>query len=358
MSNCYEEFRNGLKSYAKYELFNKPVEVEVEKLKCEELAGKLPMYKGFKKFCYMLSKNIKSVCKSLEYNQSSQENCELLNYWLYDALIKIKFLNDEKNITESPLIEKISELWNASNCNNNCGLNKYSISTKDFKNLKELFDYSKHYLAIEYNKQHHEEEQCRKQYCSYLKKVENIYNIVKPLCTAQNDKPYCEILRKIPENKIPSVFLQSYECTDDEINDDFIKYEEIFTKPLLAAAFEDTDNPSVEQQTGDLFPQLTIGQRQYSPEEPTQYTLEGTSSISPVKVGLSLTGISFFPLLLIYKFTPAGNLLRRVINKKLEANYNTGEIPSGDWFSISRAHQNDIQSNREFNVLYQNMEKK
>ncbi|CAG9475294.1 unnamed protein product [Plasmodium vivax] len=350
MTNCYEEFRNGLKSYAKYELFNKPVEVEVEKLKCEELAGKLPMYKGFKKFCYMLSKNIKSVCKPLEDIQISQENCEFLNYWLYDALIKINFLNDEENISESLLIENISELWDASNCNNNCGLNKYSISTKDFKNLKELFDYSKHYLAIEYNKQHHEEEQCRKQYCSYLKKVENIYNIVKPLCTAQNDKPYCEILKSIPETKNPSVFLKGYNCKTEEMNEDYIKYEKIFTKPLLPSAFEDPDYPSDEQQTGDTFPKQFSDQRQNS--------TDGSSSNSPVKVGLSLTGISFFPLLLIYKFTPAGNFLRRIINQKIGTNYNTGEIPSGDWISITRAHQNDIQANREFNVLYHNMEKK
>ncbi|VUZ99352.1 PIR protein [Plasmodium vivax] len=350
MEECNSDFRNALKSYAIYNVFNKPVEVDGENRKCEELSTKLHTNKNFKKFCYMLSKNVTKVCEFLELPNSTSENCEFLNYWLYDALIKINFLNDENIKSQSSLMDKISELWDASNYNKKCDLIKYNINTTDFMHMKALYDYSKHISAIEDNHNNHKDEQCRKQYCSYMKKVKKVYGIVNPLCTPQNNKPYCEILRKIPQNKIPSVFLQNYECTDDEMNDDFIKYEKIFTNPLLASAFEDSDNPSVQQEAGDTFHQPISGQGQNSPE--------GSSSNSPVKVGLSLTGISFFPLLLIYKFTPAGNLLRRVINKKIGTNYNTGEIPSGDWFSISRAHQNDIQANREFNVLYQNMEKK
>ncbi|SCO74585.1 VIR protein [Plasmodium vivax] len=357
MEECYSDFRNALWSYTKYELFNNPIEVDGKNLKCEELSSKLRMNKSFKKFCYMLSKNIKNVCEIFVQGKTN-ENCEFLNYWLYDALIKIKFLNDEENISESPLIGYISELWDASNCNNSCGFKKYSISTKDFNNLKELYDYSKHILAIEDNHNNHKDEQCRKQYCSYMKKVKKVYGIVNPLCTPQNNKPYCEILRKIPQNKIPSVFLQNYECTDDEMNDDYIKYDKIFTKPLLASAFEDPDYPSVEQQTDATFPEPFNGQGQYSSEDQAQYSPEGSSSNSPVKVGLSLTGISFVPLFLIYKFTPAGNLLRRVINKNIGTNYNSQDMPSGDWFSISRVYQNDIQQNEKFNVLYQNMEKK
>ncbi|CAG9485779.1 unnamed protein product [Plasmodium vivax] len=350
MADCYDEFQSALKSYVKYEFFNKPVEEDFEKFKCDELSVKLPMIKGFKKFCYMLSKNIKSVCKSLEYHEGSPETCEFLNYWLYDALIKINFLKDEENISKSSIIEKITELWNSSSCNKKCDLFKYNMNATDFMHMKVLYDYSNHISAIEYNKNTHEDEQCRKQYCSYIKKVDDVYKLVESACNPKKDKAYCQILSTIPETKNPSVFLKGYNCKTEEMNEDYIKYEKIFTKPLLPSAFEDPDYPSDEQQTGDTFPKQFSDQRQNS--------TDGSSSNSPVKVGLSLTGISFFPLLLIYKFTPAGNFLRRIINQKIGTNYNTGEIPSGDWISITRAHQNDIQANREFNVLYHNMEKK
>ncbi|KMZ83546.1 hypothetical protein PVBG_00626 [Plasmodium vivax Brazil I] len=290
-----EEFRYALKSYAKYELFNNPVEVDGKNLKCEELSSKLRMNKSFKKFCYMLSKNIKNVCEIIVLTESTKENCEFLNYWLYDALIKINFLNDEKIISESSIMDKISELWDESNYNKKCDLTEYNTNTTDFMHTKVLYDYSKHILAIELNKNFHPDEQCRNQYCSYMKKVEKVYDIVKPVCDAKDDKLYCDILRTIPENKIPSILIKSYGCTIDEMNEDHIKDDKIFTNPLLASAFEDPDYTSDEQQYGDTFHQPIIGESQNSPE--------GSPSNSPVKVGLSLTGISFFPLLLIYKVT-------------------------------------------------------
>ncbi|KMZ91110.1 hypothetical protein PVMG_04882 [Plasmodium vivax Mauritania I] len=293
--NIYSDFRNALWSYTKYEILNNPVEVNGENLICEDLSSKLRMHKSFKKFCYMLSKNIKSVCKPLGGIQISEENCEFLNYWLYDALIKIKFLNDETNILESPLIEYISELWNASNCNNNCVFKKYSSSTKDLNILKELYDYSKNYSFIESNQQFHKDVQCQNQYCSYIKKVNNVYELAKSACDPKNDKAYCQILGTIPGDKIPQVFLDGYQCSNEEMNEDHIKDDKIFTNPLLASAFEDPDYTSDGQHTVDSLPQPIGDQRQNSSE--------GSSSNSPVKVGLSLTGISFFPLLLIYKVT-------------------------------------------------------
>ncbi|SCA60137.1 Plasmodium vivax Vir protein, putative [Plasmodium vivax] len=350
MTNCYEEFRGSLLSYTKYELFNKPVEVDGKNIECEELSSKLRMHKSFKKFCYMLSKNIEDVCKNFQDNQNSHDNCEFLNYWLYDALIRIKFINNGENISESSIMDKISELWDESKYNKKCNLTVYNINTTDFMRMKALYDYSKNYLAIETNKKWDPEEQCRNQYCSYIKKVDHVYKIAKSACNPKKDKAYCQILSIIPETKIPSVFLTDYKCTDADMNDDFIKYEKIFTNPLLASSFNVPDYPIAEQEMDKSF--------SHSPQASTEHSSEGSSSNSSVKVGLSTFGMSLVPLFLIYKFTPGGNFLRRVINQKIGTNYNTGEIPSGDWFSISRAHQNDIQANREFNVLYQNMENK
>ncbi|KMZ77062.1 hypothetical protein PVIIG_05243 [Plasmodium vivax India VII] len=167
-----------MKSYAIYDVFNKTVDVDGENRKCEELSTKLHTNKNFKKFCYMLSKNVTKVCEFLELPNSTSENCEFLNYWLYDALIKINFLNDENIKSQSSLMDKISELWDVSNYNKKCVLTKYNIITTDFMHMKELYDYSKHISAIEDNQSFHREQQYRKQYCSYIKKVKNIYDIL------------------------------------------------------------------------------------------------------------------------------------------------------------------------------------
>ncbi|KMZ91094.1 hypothetical protein PVMG_04866 [Plasmodium vivax Mauritania I] len=293
MGTCYDEFRDASVPYTKYELFNKPVEVENEKLICEELSSKLSRPKTFKKFCYMLSKNITEVCDIFVQPGKTNVNCEFLNYWLYDALIKIKFLKDEENISQSSIMDKISKLWDASNCITNCGLKKYSISANDFKNLKELYDYSKHILAIENNQKLHEDVQCRKQYCSYIKKVDNVYNLVKSACNPQNDKPYCQILRTIPESKIPSVFLEGYQCRDDEINEEYIKDEKIFSAPLLP----DPQETSITHSDSKISHSST----ENSPEDSYKDKPEDASSNSSVKVGLSSFGMSLIPLFLIYK---------------------------------------------------------
>ncbi|SCA83407.1 VIR protein [Plasmodium vivax] len=275
--------------------------------------------------------------------------CEPLNYWVYDTLIKNKLIKDEEDISKSAIINNLTKLWNFANCKQQCVLKKYEMSFTDFKNMKELYDYTNHYLTIDENKSIIDAIGCKKHYCSYINKVDKIYNSVKDLCPTSG-KPYCSLFSKIEQKNIPSVYLEQYGCTNTDIDDSLVKDEKIFSEPLLP----DPQEASITH---------TVLETSLSPAEPLpndsyQDAPESSSSNSPVKVGLSLTGISFFPLLLIYKFTPAGNFLRRIINQKIGTNYNTGEIPSGDWFSITRAHQNDIQANREFNVLYQNMEKK
>ncbi|SCO74573.1 VIR protein [Plasmodium vivax] len=284
---------------------------------------------------------------------SSSQNgdlCEPLNYWVYDTLIKNKLLKNEEDISKSEIINELPKLWDFSNCKQKCEFKKYEMGVTDFIYMKELYDYSKHYSAIEYNRKIPEDEQCRNQYCSYMKKVEKIYDIVKPVCDAKDDNLYCQILSTIPVDKIPKVFLEAYQCSNDEINEDYSKDDKIFSNPLLPPPQDEPITPTGLETSPSPTQLSSKGSYQDAPQDP--------SSNSSVKVGLSTFGMSLVPLFLIYKFTPGGNFLRRIINQKIGTNYNTGEIPSGDWFSISRAHQNDIQANREFNVLYQNMEKK
>ncbi|CAG9475303.1 unnamed protein product [Plasmodium vivax] len=345
MSECDKELRQNLISYVQYEFFNRQDNLDGNNQICENMSAQGNMPQNFKKFCYILSKNIKEVCKTMNNLSQNSGYCEPLNYWVYDTLIKNELIKNEEDISKSEIINELPKLWDLSNFKQMCEFKKYKMSTTDFRYMNELYDYSKHYSAIEYNQNNPKDEQCRNQYCSYMKKVEKIYDIVKPVCDAKDDNLYCDILRTIPENKIPSALLKSYECKIHEINEDYIKDEKIFTKPLLP--------PPQDESINSLVLETSTSAKGSYKDKP-----EDASSNPSVKVGLSTFGMSLVPLFLIYKFTPGGNFLRRIINKKIGTNYNTGEIPSGDWFSISREHQNDIQTNREFNVLYQNIEKK
>ncbi|SCA60142.1 VIR protein [Plasmodium vivax] len=285
-------------------------------------------------------------------NNLSQNSgyCEPLNYWVYDTLIKNELLNNKKDISESEIIKELPKIWDHYSCMQNCILKKYEMSATDFTYMKELYDYTNHYLTIDGHKGTVEVFGCKKYYCSYIDKVDKIYNIVNGLCSSSPSKPYCSLFSKIQQENIPSEYLKQYGCTETDIDDSLVKDEKTFSAPLLPDPQEKSITRSVSE--------TSFSSTETSPEGSFQDAPEDPSSNSSVKVGLSTFGMSLVPLFLIYKFTPGGNFLRRIINQKIGTNYNTGEIPSGDWFSISRAHQNDIQANREFNVLYQNMEKK
>ncbi|CAI7722632.1 PIR protein [Plasmodium vivax] len=344
-----KELRENLLRYLQYEFFNRHANLDGNIQICKELSDKGNMPKNFKNFCYILSKNIKELCKTVNSLPQKGDLCEPLNYWVYDTLIKNELLNNKEDISQSAIINEISELWNFTHCKQNCEFKKYNMSFTDFKYMKELYDYTSHYLTIDKYKDKIDIIGCKKRYCSYIKRVDKIYNIVKDLCPSSG-KLYCSLFSEIQQENIPSEYLKQYGCTETDIDDSLVKDEKIFSAPLLPDPQEASITPSDSK--------TSLSSTENSPEDSYKDAPEDPSSNSSVKVGLSTFGMSLVPLFLIYKFTPGGNFLRRIINQKIGTNYNTGEIPSGDWFSISRAHQNDIQTNREFNMLYQNMEKK
>ncbi|VUZ99334.1 PIR protein [Plasmodium vivax] len=345
-----KELRETLLRYMQYEKFNRHVKPDGNNQICEKLSVETNMPKKFKNFCYILSKNIEEACITMNSLPQKSGLCEPLNYWVYDTLIKNELIKDEEDISKSEIINELPKLWAYYNCMQNCKLNKYNMSVTDFKYMKELYDYTNHYLTIDENKSIIDAIGCKERYCSYINKVDKIYNTVKGLCAFSSGKPYCSLFSEIRQDNIPSVYLKLYRCSNTDIDDSLVQDEKIFTKPLLP----DPQDESITASDSEI----SLSPNQLSPKGSFQDAPEDPSSNSSVNVGLSTFGMSLVPLFLIYKFTPGGNFLRRIINQKIGTNYITGEIPSGDWFSISRAHQNDIQENRKFNVLYQNMEKK
>ncbi|KMZ95983.1 hypothetical protein PVNG_02832 [Plasmodium vivax North Korean] len=294
-----EELRTSLILYPRYEFFNKNVEVEDQNVECEKLSTELPMYRNLKNLCYKLSRNINVLCRPLSESLEKNVYCNNLNYWLYDILIKSKLTNNEVNILKSEIINVLRKLWDTTNCKQICKLKEYNMNTEEFGYMKELYDYSKHYEIIEDYTRNRVAVGCKKQYCSYINKVDQIYKKVDQICPSEKDKPYCTIYNNIPKDKKPSEFFSQYECTQNDVDESLVDYAKIFGKEFQILEYDHDYR----------FPVSTMASGQELPDAPTeqlsdvqsQSASEKSPSNKSVKVGLSLFGMSSIPLFLIYK---------------------------------------------------------
>ncbi|KMZ89679.1 hypothetical protein PVMG_06233 [Plasmodium vivax Mauritania I] len=276
-----------------YEKFNRHVKPDGNNQICEKLSVETNMPKKFKNFCYILSKNIEEACITMNSLPQKSGLCEPLNYWVYDTLIKNELLNNKKDISESEIIKELPKIWDHYSCMQNCILNKYNMSVTDFKYMKELYDYTSHYLTIDKYKSIIDAIGCKERYCSYINKVDKIYNIVNGLCSSSPSKPYCSLFSKIQQENIPSEYLKQYGCTETDIDDSLVKDEKIFSAPLLPDPQEKSITRSVSE--------TSFSSTETSPEGSFQDAPEDPSSNSSVNVGLSTFGMSLVPLFLIYK---------------------------------------------------------
>ncbi|SCA60171.1 VIR protein [Plasmodium vivax] len=359
MDDCDEVLRTSLFTYSQYNIFNQNVEVKDQNVECEKLSKEFTMYRNFKNFCQKLSGNIKNVCIFMSEpprkREPSQERetlqkevyCDNLNYWLYDILIKSKVPDNEKNILKSKIIHVFSKLWDTTNCNENCELSLYDIDTNDFGYMKELYDYSKSYKAMEYYTSNLDALECKSQYCSYINKVDKIYKIAEQKCSSAKDKPYCTIYDNIPKDKIPSEFFRQYKCTQNDVVESLVNDEKIFGTKFQILEYDNNYSSSVSSRVSG----------QDSPVALDQSTSEQSPSNNSAKVGLTLFGMSSIPLFLIYKFTPGGNFIRKLIRKNSGSMSISDNMSSQDWFGLSPEYQNDGLQNKRFEVLYQAMRK-
>ncbi|SCA60161.1 VIR protein [Plasmodium vivax] len=343
-----------LTSYSVYKDFNGTRKQILKTNKCDELKSKLSKTDNVSDFCNKLHRNITEVSINTNASTRNSENCKFLNYWLYYTLFKNDLLDNTNNIAESEFIKNLDELWEEADINKKCDLTKYNMNINYFKYTKELYDYSKNYENLIKSKNEKDADICRKYYCSYIENAKNIYNYLKPECSTQKSNLYCNMFNEITTGKNPNDLYDQFNCSEEYVDESLLNNEKIF-ELIQESTLNNEGHVNLRLPAPVLLDRDSRGSL---PEESADNQQEEPSSNSSVKVGLSTFGMSLVPLFLIYKFTPGGNFLRRIISQKIGTNYNTGEIPSGDWFSISRAHQNDIQTNKEFNVLYQNIEKK
>ncbi|KMZ83533.1 hypothetical protein PVBG_00613 [Plasmodium vivax Brazil I] len=199
MSECEEGFRS-LRSHLYYKFFHSYKNVDTSNRICEQLTSVLGSNQDFNSFCCKLSKNVVNVSGVLIDSSKKEEHCTYLNYWLYDALIKNNFLDNRDNLCKSKVIKELSRLWNNFYYNNKCELEQYDMSVTDFNNMKVLSDYSQNYPGIIMDFKDYETQKCKKLYCSYINKVNDVYNalqIEEDLRNYQKLKMHCQIHLRI-----------------------------------------------------------------------------------------------------------------------------------------------------------------
>ncbi|SCA60167.1 VIR protein [Plasmodium vivax] len=351
MNQCENDFKS-LKSHIFYKIFHSYKDVDTSNCLCEQLKSVLSSNKDIKSFCCKLSKNVAHVYKALIDSSDNNELCTYFNNWLYDALIKNEFLDNKNHLYKSEVIKELSRLWGDFSFENKCELKQYNMNVTDFNYMKVLSDYSQNYLGIKVNLIDPETQECKKLYCSYINKVNDVYNAVSDFCSRQNDKAYCTFFQSISKSMKPSDLFSEFKCSTKDVDEKLAEEEHIFktelTSPVVA-----NDRRSV--QLPESVATFQGSSRDLSMQGSESH--QETPRSNPQKIGLSLLGMSLPTLILIYKFTPGGNLIRKLIRNKSGSTFNSDDISSGNWLPLGPEYQNDVLQNKRFEILYQAMKK-
>ncbi|GAW84034.1 variable surface protein [Plasmodium gonderi] len=202
----------GLKTYYTYSSFD-ILDNDVYSYECNEPEYQLESFPHFKKFCYILTKNITNVCLKIHKLPGNKESCDDLNYWTYYYLINNNFNINNDDISQSEIITYIDKLWQYYfDTFKNCNFRKYNISVSDFNIMKQLYDYSKNYSFLQFNFNQNFGHNLKKCYCTYIKQIKNLYNKIGNECSKLTDKHYCTLYNELKE-KEPNKLFSNLSCS-------------------------------------------------------------------------------------------------------------------------------------------------
>ncbi|SBT73856.1 PIR protein [Plasmodium ovale] len=327
MDDCKDTLKL-LMIYNIYEGFNKPKQVDGNNEQCEQLHKQLPNYPIFNSLCYKLSRNLVDVCIVLRDENENTGSCVHLNYWLYDYLIRNDILDNIENISKSKVIEKLPQLWNATNFNKKCDLTQYDISVSDFNLMKILYDYSFNYLSIDGIKDDEIDNECKRNYCTYINIIINFFKSANTQCDTIPNKSYCTIYNEIRDKKNPDNLYATLKCTEQDIDNELGHLQNFISKELLL---------SLPNSEAYIFSDET--------------SAETTPNVAS-KIGFSLFVIFVISLFLSYKFTPMGSVLRTIIRSKLNSSSFPREKLKLQLLKHNEEFEDEKLHNNEHNISY------
>lgn len=271
-----EEEINPLNSFVQYSQFDADPDMDSSNEYCDGEVTKLLMYPKFKTFCYKFTRNLTGISQQI-YTTGDNKKCQFLNYWIYYELIKNGFHNNNDNTFIYDVINSIRLLWTQYNYYNNCNFQNYKISVSDFNIMKDLQDYSENHSIIK-GKISLKDKNCKNYYCSYIKKIVQLYRKIVTQCSSTDSKQYCSVLNEIQLSKGPDNLYDEFDCSSG--------YSEVSSEQL-------------EQFAGSKFEySFTFGDTDVYLSEDTSVD---SSSNTGLKVGFSFFGVSLICFFLIYK---------------------------------------------------------
>ncbi|VUZ93427.1 PIR protein [Plasmodium vivax] len=243
--------------------------------------------------------------------------CNFLYYWLGDILLE----KLEKNLFFYDIISKLFKILISKNKHRLCELPHSYMYNNEFQDYKLIFDCSEDYKS--YKVQHiYSIMPCSKNYMTHLERNVNIYKKLEDL-----KKPYCDTFREYFPDKTSDLFSQ-FNCRLETRNPTVGQLEEqkgaqeLLQEGQMIGGLQQEEKNFVVTEIGVSPVQHPSSSDSYVNRVDSQMgdnslPSDGTpSSITSKSVtgAVSVAG-ALVPSYLLYNYTPAGNLINKLLGR-------------------------------------------
>ncbi|CAI7724009.1 PIR protein [Plasmodium vivax] len=288
--------------------------------------------RDFGGFPMISDKILNAVC--YVYNESKTSNfdddiCKFLYFWLGNTLIN----SLKKTEFFSEVIIKLFNRLNENKDGKICKIPHISMKENDFQKIKLIFDYSQDYVNYSldlaaYNRS------CNEEYNEYLTRYVDNYKKIHKECKSEHPQhTYCEEFLKYYDDKkhenlltwscklsktLPKAVPLKGEPQDGEQK---ARLDENLGRGGVQQPLQQTNErvQAHEQIPGLLTPNPTMPETDIVSTTP-----DGTSPtiISKTVTGAVSVAGALVPSYLLYNYTPAGNLINKLLGRTTRMNYN------------------------------------
>ncbi|SBT58539.1 PIR Superfamily Protein [Plasmodium ovale wallikeri] len=316
----WESILKNLTAYSIYKKLNDGNDVEEGCKYCNTAESDESTYKGIYKLCCHLEYNLKNLTTILSDIDDAFQRCNYLNLWFYHQIWKT-FINFRKEIyTKTSIISKLIYVWDdvyddssLVKCEN---VYHDNISLDILNDLKSLHDYFKNYDSI-IPSISSDNERC-KMYYDYVKENEDLYQRYKDkLCDSKNKKwgDYCNSHTQYD----PTELLSKIKCNEK-----------------ISRSMEKSESVSAHVE----------------PEVGASPTI--SSNIVSSVTAVSTMSTVFLILYFLYKFTPFGSSLNRLIPKGIITKETIDEEAGYTFMHNSENKDLNFDDNK-YNIAYNSL---
>ncbi|SCA60860.1 Plasmodium vivax Vir protein, putative [Plasmodium vivax] len=277
-------------------------------------------------------KILKAVCYVHNKSKSSDfdvDTCKFLYFWLGNML----FSNLKDTNFVSEVIIELYHRLNENGFRKFCEIPYIRMEESDFKKTKLIFDYFEDYWNYKLDLGTHIRS-CNKDYYTFLKTYVDTYKQLYNECINEHQKhKYCEAFHDFYDVK-KHEYLYSWSCNLKESSsephalpgntEDSENQEKLYERPRGEAL-----EAKVQQKTVMISPTHVKNQETSGPSlhDITSEIAITSEDTTPSITSKSITGAvsvagALVPSYLLYNYTPAGNLINKLLGRTTRMNHN------------------------------------